>query len=120
MGKKKVRLSELPPIMEETLRAGGTVRLPITGTSMLPLLVEGRDTVALQKALQKYDLPLYLRKDGAIVLHRVVGVNDDGTYTMCGDNQWVKESGNHAGADHRRGYANYAQGQDVPRRRGEI
>lgn len=96
MEKKKVRLSELLPIMEETLRAGGTVRLPITGTSMLPLLVEGRDTVTLQKAqkaLQKNDLPLYRRKDGAFVLHRVVGVNDDGTYTMCGDNQWVKEPG---------------------------
>lgn len=96
MDKKKVRLFELLPIMEETLQAGGTVHMPITGTSMLPLLYAGRDTVTLQKAegrLQKYDLPLYRRTDGTFVLHRVVRVPKDGTYTMCGDNQWVLEKG---------------------------
>ena len=80
MEKKKVRLSEMLPAMEETLSAGGTVKLPITGTSMLP-------------PLRRFDLPLYRRKDGAFVLHRVVAVEKDGTYTMCGDNQWVKEPG---------------------------
>lgn len=96
MDKKKVRLADMLPMMEETLHAGGTVKLPITGTSMLPLLVAGRDTVILrakESALQKYDLPLYRRIDGAFVLHRVVGVAADGSYTMCGDNQWVKELG---------------------------
>lgn len=94
MEKKKVRLADMLPMMEETLRSGGTVKLPVTGTSMLPLLVAGRDTVVLRAAdgvLQKYDLPLYRRQDGAFVLHRVVGVSADGSYTMCGDNQWVKE-----------------------------
>ena len=64
MEKKQVRLEELLPVIEETLAAGGTVRLPITGTSMLPLLVAGRDTVVLARAdtrLQTYDLPLYRR-----------------------------------------------------------
>lgn len=96
MEKKKVRLSQMLPAMEETLAAGGTVKLPITGTSMLPLLVAGRDTVILKKAdlpLKLFDLPLYRRKDGAFVLHRVVAVEQNGTYTMCGDNQWVKEPG---------------------------
>ena len=96
MEKKKVRLSEMLPAMEETLSAGGAVKLPITGTSMLPLLVAGRDNVVLKKAdlpLRRFDLPLYRRKDGAFVLHRVVAVEKDGTYTMCGDNQWVKEPG---------------------------
>lgn len=96
MEKKKVRLSEMLPAMEETLAAGGTVKLPITGTSMLPLLVAGRDTVILKKAalpLKRFDLPLYRRKDGAFVLHRVIAVEQNGTYTMCGDNQWVKEPG---------------------------
>ncbi len=96
MDKKKVRLADMLPMMEETLQSGGTVKLPITGTSMLPLLVAGRDTVVLRAAdgaLQKYDLPLYRRQDGAFVLHRVVGTAADGSYTMCGDNQWVKECG---------------------------
>lgn len=96
MEKKRVKLSEMLPVIEETLAAGGTVKLPITGTSMLPLLVWGRDTVtltAVNAPLKKYDLPLYRRKDGAFVLHRVVKADADGTYTMCGDNQWVKETG---------------------------
>lgn len=96
MEKKKVRLSQMLPAMEATLSAGGTVKLPITGTSMLPLLVAGRDNVVLKKAdlpLRRFDLPLYRRKDGAFVLHRVIAVEKDGTYTMCGDNQWVKELG---------------------------
>ncbi len=96
MEKKQVRLEELLPVIEETLASGGTVRLPITGTSMLPLLVAGRDTVVLTRVdapPQTYDLPLYRRENGTFVLHRVVGVAEDGTYTCCGDNQWVKEPG---------------------------
>ena len=98
MEKKRVNLAEMLPIIEETLAAGGTVKLPITGTSMLPLLRSGRDTVtltAVTSPLKKYDLPLYRRKDGAFVLHRVVKVQADGTYTMCGDNQWVQEPNIH-------------------------
>ena len=98
MEKKRVHLAEMLPIIEETLAAGGTVKLPITGTSMLPLLHCGRDTetlTAVSSHLKKYDLPLYRRKDGAFVLHRVVKVQADGTYTMCGDNQWVKEPNIH-------------------------
>lgn len=96
MEKKRVTLVEMLPIIEETLAAGGTVKLPITGTSMLPLLVAGRDSVTLTAVsgpLKKFDLPLYRRKNGAFVLHRAVKVNTDGTYVMCGDNQWVKEPG---------------------------
>lgn len=95
MEKKKVHLIELLPVMEETLKAGGTVKLPITGTSMLPLLVQGRDFVLLKKPdgrCQKFDIPLYRRKDGAFVLHRIIDVQNE-TYTMCGDNQWILEEG---------------------------
>ena len=86
-GKKRVKLEELLPIIEEKLSAGGTVVLPITGTSMLPLLVAGRDKVTLKSAV----LPLE-RDDGAFVLHRKVGEDENG-YVMCGDNQWVREHG---------------------------
>lgn len=94
MEKKTVRLSELLPIIEETLASGGTVKLPITGTSMLPLLRAGRDTVTLSPVtgdLQKFDIPFYRRRDGAFVLHRIVTCAEDNTYTLCGDNQWVLE-----------------------------
>lgn len=94
-GKKRVKLEELLPIIEEKLSAGGTVVLPITGTSMLPLLVAGRDKVTLKSAvlpLEKDAIPFYRRDDGAFVLHRKVGEDENG-YVMCGDNQWVREHG---------------------------
>lgn len=90
---KKVSLSDLAPVIEETLSSGGSIRLEITGQSMLPLLREGRDSVELIKAcgrLKKYDIPLYRREDGTFVLHRVIGVRRRG-YVMCGDHQCIKE-----------------------------
>ncbi len=94
--KNKVTMKELLPFIEEALNNDKTFTIPITGTSMLPLLVAGRDTVTLKKcegSLTSGDLPLYRRTDGTFVLHRVVKVETDGTYTMCGDNQFLKEKG---------------------------
>ena len=39
------------------------------------------------------DIPLYRRNDGAFVLHRVVGIKENGEYIMCGDNQFLLEFG---------------------------
>ena len=89
-------MQELLPFIEEALNNDKTFTIPITGTSMLPLLVQGRDAVTLKKCdapLKKGDLPLYRRKDGAFVLHRVVKVDNNANYTMCGDNQFLKEKG---------------------------
>ena len=92
--KLTVSLNELYPIIKEQLENGGTVQLPITGTSMLPLLVWGRDSVELVKSneFKKCDIIFYRRDDGHFVLHRIVGKDDKG-YVLCGDNQWVKETG---------------------------
>ena len=92
--KQTIKLDELYPIMKEQLESGGSVQLPITGTSMLPLLVWGRDSVELVKSdnFKKGDIIFYRRDDGHFVLHRIVGTDDKG-YILCGDNQWVKETG---------------------------
>lgn len=94
--KHQVSLQELEPILRQTLEAGGSVRLPVTGTSNLPTLAPDRDLVTLVKAeqpLKKGDLPLYKRDSGQFVLHRVVSVQADGSYCCCGDHQWKKEPG---------------------------
>lgn len=86
------------PVINEVLSGGGSFSLTITGTSMYPTILGGRDQVTLVKApaqLKKYDLPLYRRKSGQFVLHRIVAVEKDGTYTCCGDHQWVLEPGLH-------------------------
>lgn len=91
----KVSLEDLWPVMEEQIKAGGSVRFSPKGISMLPMLRQGLDSVEISAApprLKKYDLPLYRRPDGHFVLHRVVDIKSDG-YVMCGDNQQIREYG---------------------------
>ncbi len=92
--KKRVALEELEPIIREKLNIGGTVQIPITGSSMLPLLVQGRDSVILAPAdeVKIGDIIFYKRDDSHFVLHRIIGKDEKG-YILCGDNQWVKEYG---------------------------
>ncbi len=94
MQKQTVALKEIYPIIKEKIDSGGIVKLPITGISMRPLLVWGRDTVDLIKCEnpKKGDIIFYLRDNGKFVLHRIVGVDDNG-YILCGDNQWRLEYG---------------------------
>lgn len=91
---KKVALKELYPVIKEQLESGRTVVLPITGTSMLPLLVAGRDNVILTSVEKPNinDIIFYRRDNGQFVLHRIIGIDENG-YILCGDNQWVKEYG---------------------------
>lgn len=82
------------PLIREELSAGRSVRFSPSGTSMLPMLREGRDSVVLSplpEKLKKYDLPLYRRASGQYVLHRIVKVGQG--YTCIGDNQFYKETG---------------------------
>lgn len=94
LNKKKISLQEIYPVIKEKLQNGGTVQIPITGTSMNPLLYWGRDSVELIKCEnpQKYDIIFYRRDNGQFVLHRIVGKNDKG-FILCGDNQVKKEYG---------------------------
>lgn len=89
-----VQLEQLLPLIRERLAAGEAVSFMPRGTSMLPMLRQGRDAVVLSplpETLRKYDLPLYRRENGQFVLHRIVKVGD--TYTCIGDNQFRQEPG---------------------------
>ena len=91
---RSVSMQELGPLFEELLAAGQTVRFSPKGSSMLPMLREGRDSVVLRsalKGLKKYDVALYRRDNGDYVLHRIVAVGQ--TYTCIGDNQYIYEPG---------------------------
>ena len=93
---QNVDLAEIFPILREVLEKGGSFELTVTGTSMYPTLLGGRDQVVLQKAdrpLRRGDLPLYRRRNGQFILHRIVSVQADGSFTCCGDHQWIKEPG---------------------------
>jgi hypothetical protein len=89
-----VSMEALEPLFRERLAAGQQVRFSPMGTSMLPMLREGRDSVVLSpppKKLRPFDLALYRRDSGAYVLHRITAVGQ--TYTCMGDNQFVSEHG---------------------------
>ena len=109
-----VSLDQLAPIMSECMELGQEVVLTITGHSMSPFLRNKKDQVVLipcdPTALQPGDVPLYRRRNGKYILHRIVerddGVNrtrwgteeelpsrcDSLRYTMLGDAQWQEES----------------------------
>ena len=88
------KMDDLMPLMLEGLENGRTVTFSPRGISMLPMLVQGRDSVVLSPVkgrLKKYDIPLYKRDDGSYILHRVVKVGE--AYTCIGDNQFDYEHG---------------------------
>lgn len=77
------------------LQTVDTLPLTITGSSMTPFLVPGRDSVLLTRppaALRRGDIALYRRASGAYVLHRVCRARR-GVYTMLGDAQCMREPG---------------------------
>ena len=64
-----------------------------SGTSMLPLLHQGKDTIIVVKPeerLKKYDVALYITPQGKYIMHRVIEVHDD-HYIITGDNLLAKE-----------------------------
>lgn len=87
-------MSEMVGLIDEVVSSDGDFRLYPRGTSMLPLIVEGKDSVVLVKPslLSKYDIVLYRRNNGQYVLHRIIKINGD-NLVLCGDNQTQLEKG---------------------------
>lgn len=91
-----VSFNELYPLIEEQLAKNGEIRFKPRGTSMLPLLRQGKDEVVVSKfdgELHKYDILFYRRADGDFILHRLIGFDKDKNPVMRGDNQFDKEYG---------------------------
>lgn len=94
----KVRVIEPEALMEQLpqlLQEAEAVPLIISGNSMSPFLVHGRDTVYLSKVsqpLKKGDMVLYRRRSGAYILHRIYRAHD-GVYDLVGDGQLGIEPG---------------------------
>ena len=78
--------------IERSIKELGYAVAPITGTSMLPLLKEGRDRVELepcsQERLKKGDVVLYKKNDGTLVLHRIIKTENREFFTVLGDHQF--------------------------------
>lgn len=93
--KLEFNLDEYISLIKEVTQSGGEFRLFPKGTSMMPLLRQGRDSVGLVELpikLKKHDIILYKRKNGQFVLHRIIKINNNGELLLCGDNQTNIES----------------------------
>ena len=79
---------------EEILEKDGKLVYKTKGVSMNPMLYQNRDLVVIEVPkgrLKKYDVALY-KRGKSYVLHRVIEVNDDGTYSIRGDNTYSIET----------------------------
>ena len=89
-------LADAIEVIDEILAGGGEFRMYPKGTSMLPLIKQGIDSVVLKRNFEnganKRDIAFYRRDNGQFVLHRIVKVKKNG-YVMCGDNQYELEYG---------------------------
>ena len=81
--------------VDEVLKTQEEAMSLTRGTSMRPLLRQGRDIVVVKKPqfpLKSADVPLYKVKNRKeLVLHRILKVNNVGTYIIRGDNCYGKE-----------------------------
>lgn len=97
---RKIRVLPSEVLLEEyrkLLESRETEALPlvISGNSMSPFLVHGRDVVwlsKLERPAKKGDVLLYQRDSGEYILHRVMKADKNG-YTMLGDAQTKPEPG---------------------------
>ena len=92
---KNLPMDELFPLIKEALLKGSEFSFIPNGTSMLPLIRGGVDTVRLSKlpdTVRIGDIILYCRPSGQKVMHRVIGKTGSG-YIFCGDNQSAAERG---------------------------
>ena len=90
---REFSINKLRTVMDSVINTGGEFKMISRGTSMLPMLRDGVDTVVVVKAntpLKIGDVPLYIRENGEYVLHRIIKVRKDG-YVLRGDNQTVSE-----------------------------
>lgn len=93
--KKSCSFDKLVPVIKVSIAENGVFPLTVTGTSMTPTLYSKRDIVHLVstecKPPKKYDIVLFRRTDGTIVLHRIIKNLSDNKFLINGDSQvWTE------------------------------
>ena len=80
---------------EDVLVRDGKLIYTHVGNSMWPLIRTSKDLLVIMPAegrLKRFDIPLYRRDNGQVVLHRILKVRES-DYVICGDNRWNMETG---------------------------
>ena len=94
MQKKIVDIYEYMPVLQELLEQGREVSVGVTGSSMAPFLVPGRDEIFISPpagAWKKGDMALFQRETGKYIMHRICRVTPTGHCYFVGDAQsWIE------------------------------
>lgn len=91
---KLVDIHTYLPVLIDLVEGGESVTLTVTGSSMTPFLVHGRDQIRFCRPdgpLRRGDLAFFRRDTGAYVMHRVARVDALGRYYLVGDGQQALE-----------------------------
>ncbi|MEE0969932.1 MAG: S24/S26 family peptidase [Clostridia bacterium] len=95
--KEVVRLEDIMPLLRDAIRAEAPFIFFPRGTSMLPMIRQGLDSVSLvsvsKRKPQKGEVILYRRNSGEFILHRIIRVNKNKSFDTCGDSQFTLERG---------------------------
>ncbi len=93
---KPYSIEQLVPVINSFFDDGKDVIISAAGNSMYPLIRNYKDAIVLTaykgQPLHIGDMIFYKRKSGQYVLHRIVGVEDNG-FVLLGDNQTQQEKG---------------------------
>ena len=94
MQRKIVDIYEYMPVYRDLLDQGKEVSIVITGNSMSPFLIHGRDEILIsppEGTWKKGDMAFYQRKSGQYIMHRICRVTPEGNCYFVGDAQEVIE-----------------------------
>ena len=92
--KRVVDIDTYMPILRELLEQGKEVSLTITGSSMTPFIVHGRDEILIAPPngqWKKGDMAFFRRTNGQYIMHRICRVAKDGKCFFVGDAQQMIE-----------------------------
>jgi signal peptidase I len=87
---------EYVSMLRELTEQGKEVSMRISGNSMSPFLMHGRDSILLKKPgrkLKKGDMVFFQRKSGRFVMHRIVQVKKKGFYLLGDAQRWRDKEG---------------------------
>ncbi|MDD4211935.1 MAG: S24/S26 family peptidase [Bacilli bacterium] len=90
---KKISIEVMGPIIEETIKQDGTVKLQISGNSMRPFYIHQETIVCLEKVhspLKQFDVVFYRNENEQYLLHRIINIKGS-TLVICGDALSQKE-----------------------------
>lgn len=83
---KKFSTHEILPYAEEIIKSGRKARIPVSGNSMRPFIVDNRDEVLITgiRYLKKGDIILFKNNRGEYILHRICCIKNM-KYRTIGD-----------------------------------